>query len=145
MGPFLFEGPRSGGKHHACDPREDPAGKWNQWRSAWVVQSVECPTLDFCSGHDPSVMGSSPSTGSALSVESAWDSLSPSLPLSLSPSSSLPLFFPLPLSLCPSSLLTHTLSKVKRREGRKEMGPVERTEAEDCTDTIVPPICFVIY
>ena len=38
---------------------------------AWVAQLFECPTLDFSSGHDPRVVGSSPVLGSALSVESA--------------------------------------------------------------------------
>ena len=41
----------------------------------WVAQWVERPTLDFDSGHDPRVMGSSPLLGSALSVDPAWDSL----------------------------------------------------------------------
>ena len=26
-------------------------------RGTWVAQSVECPTLDFGSGHDPRVLG----------------------------------------------------------------------------------------
>ena len=38
---------------------------------AWVVQSVKCPTLDFGSGHDLTVMGLSPMSSSALSVEPA--------------------------------------------------------------------------
>ena len=41
-----------------------------------MAQSVEHLTLDFSSGHDPRVMGLSPKTGSVLSVEPAWDSLS---------------------------------------------------------------------
>ena len=41
--------------------------KWG----AWVAQSVEHPTLDFGSGHDPRVMRSSPTLGSVLSVKSA--------------------------------------------------------------------------
>ena len=55
-----------------------------------MAQLVEHLTLDFGSGHDPRVMGSSPMSGSMLSVEPAWDSLSPihsfilSLSLSLS-------------------------------------------------------------
>ena len=36
---------------------------------AWLAQSVERLTLDFSSGHDPRVMGSSPKSRSALSVE----------------------------------------------------------------------------
>ena len=53
-----------------------------EFRSAWGAQSVEHPTLDFSSGHDARVVGSSPVPGSALSVEPAWDSLSLSLSLS---------------------------------------------------------------
>ena len=33
-----------------------------------VAQSGERPTLDFCSGHDPRVVGSSPVSGSTLSA-----------------------------------------------------------------------------
>ena len=33
--------------------------------SAWVAQSVECQSLDFGSGHDLRVVGSSPALGSA--------------------------------------------------------------------------------
>ena len=44
---------------------------------AWVAQSVERLTLDFSSGHDLRVMGSSPALGSVLSMEPAWNSLSP--------------------------------------------------------------------
>ena len=44
-----------------------------------VAQLVEQPTLDFTSGHDLTVMRSSPTSGSVLSVEPACDSLSPSL------------------------------------------------------------------
>ena len=45
-------------------------------RDAWVAQLVECLAIDFGSGHDPRVVGSSPVLGSALNVEPAWDSLS---------------------------------------------------------------------
>ena len=41
---------------------------------------LECPALDFCLGHGPRVVGSSP----ALSTEFAWDSLALTLSLSLS-------------------------------------------------------------
>jgi len=34
-----------------------------------VAQSVEHLSLDFGSGHDPRVVGSSPTSGSALGVE----------------------------------------------------------------------------
>ena len=40
-------------------------------RGAWVAQSVKCWTLGFGSGHDLGVVGSSPTSGSMLSVESA--------------------------------------------------------------------------
>ena len=40
------------------------------WGS-WVAQSVERPTLDFSSGHDPRVVGLSPRSGSMLSIEPA--------------------------------------------------------------------------
>ena len=43
------------------------------------VQSVKWPTLGFGSGPDLTVVGSSPTSGSALSEEFAWDSLSLSL------------------------------------------------------------------
>ena len=59
-----------------------------------MAQSVERLTLDFSSGHDPRVLGSSPMSGSVLSVEPTWDSLSLFLSLSLSPPSLSP-----PLSL----------------------------------------------
>ena len=45
-------------------------------RGTWVAQSVEYPTLDFGSGHDLRVVGLSPTSVSALSMEIAWDSLS---------------------------------------------------------------------
>ena len=38
---------------------------------AWVAQSVEHLTLDFGSGHDPEVVGSSPASGPSLSMEPA--------------------------------------------------------------------------
>ena len=41
-----------------------------KYRDAWVAQSVEHPTLDFGSGLDPRVLGSSPTSGSVLSMES---------------------------------------------------------------------------
>ena len=47
-------------------------------RGAWVTELVKSLTLAFSSGHDPSVVGSSPTSGSLLSVEPAWDSFSPS-------------------------------------------------------------------
>ena len=48
---------------------------------AWVAQLVKCLTVDFGSGHDPRVVGWSPVLGSVLGVDPAWDSLSPSAPL----------------------------------------------------------------
>ena len=55
----------------------------------WVAQSVECLTLDFSSGHghDPRVVGSSPSSGSM----SLLRILLLSLPLLLSPAHALSL------------------------------------------------------
>ncbi|VFV38414.1 g-protein coupled receptor 26 [Lynx pardinus] len=50
--------------------------KLGQSRGTRVAQSVEHLTLDFGSGHNPGVVGSSPVSGSVLSVEPAWDSLS---------------------------------------------------------------------
>ena len=38
-------------------------------------------TLDFSSGHDPGVVGSSPTSGSTLGMEPALDTLSLPLPL----------------------------------------------------------------
>ena len=46
-----------------------------------MAQSDEHPILDFGLGRDLSVVRSSPKLGSALSVESAWHSLSLPLPL----------------------------------------------------------------
>ena len=56
-----------------------------------MAQSVKHSTLDLGSGHDLRVVGSSPMSGSVLSVESAWDSLSPSpsAPLTYTSSSAL--------------------------------------------------------
>ena len=44
------------------------------------VQSVNGLTLDFCPGHDLTVVRSSPMLASILSIESAYDILSLSLP-----------------------------------------------------------------
>ena len=57
-----------------------------------MTRSAECPTLRFSSSHYLVVLGLGPKSASVLSVESAWDSLSPSalLPVCL---------FSLPLSL----------------------------------------------
>ena len=46
----------------------------NSW-SALATQLVKWPTLDFNSGHDPKVLGSSPTSGSLPSRESASPSL----------------------------------------------------------------------
>ena len=52
--------------------------KW-LYRSTCVAQLVECPTLDFGSGHDPQGHGIEPCIQlCANSMEPAWDSLSPS-------------------------------------------------------------------
>ena len=65
-----------------------------------MAQSVEHLTLDFGSGHDPRVMGSSPASGSELSVKPALDFLS--------------------RSLCPSPPLACSLSERKEKEKGKE-------------------------
>ena len=54
-----------------------------QWfQGAWVAQSVRHPILDFSSGHDPMVCEIEPLIRVCIdSVEPAWDSLFPSLPL----------------------------------------------------------------
>ena len=54
-----------------------PSLKWavikqtNKVSSTWVVQSIDCLTLHFSSGHDLRIIGSSPVSGSALMGESA--------------------------------------------------------------------------
>ena len=48
-------------------------------QGAWVAQSIKYPTLDFGSGHDPTVPEIEPHVGLCVnSVEPAWDLLSPS-------------------------------------------------------------------
>ena len=47
-----------------------------------MTHLVEHLTLDFGSGHDPRVMDQVTTSGSVLTVEPAWDSLSLSLCLS---------------------------------------------------------------
>ena len=48
-------------------------------QGAWVAQLVEHLTLDISFSHDLAVVRSNPLSSSALSVEPAWDSLSPIL------------------------------------------------------------------
>ena len=51
-----------------------------------MAQKVECPTPDFGSGHDLTVLGFEPHVGlHSDDAEPAWHSLSPSLPLGPSP------------------------------------------------------------
>ena len=45
-----------------------------------MAQSIKCPTLDLGSGHDLRAVRLSLVSGSALGMEPAWDSLSPSAP-----------------------------------------------------------------
>ena len=54
-----------------------------------MAQSVDHATLDFNSGHDPRVVGSSPTSGLMLGMEFAQDSLSTPSPLVLTCSLSL--------------------------------------------------------
>ena len=59
--------------------------KCSDSRGAWVAQLVKHPTLDFSSRYDLMVHGIEPCVRfRADSKEAAWDSLSPSLSLSLS-------------------------------------------------------------
>ena len=73
------------GSQHAQLSTPNPPGTQNLIITSevpGVAQSVEHLTLDFCSGHDPRVVGSSPMSGSVLNVELARDpSLLPSAPL----------------------------------------------------------------
>ena len=48
-----------------------PTVKFQPLRGDWVAQSVEHPTLDFSSGYDARVVGSSPGLGSSLTREPA--------------------------------------------------------------------------
>ena len=59
------------------------------FRGTWVAQSAERPTLDFGSGHDPTVRGTSTTSGSALTVGTLPEILS-LLSLTLHHSLSLP-------------------------------------------------------
>ena len=49
-----------------------------------MAQLVECPTLDFGSGHDPRVVGQGPTLASIFSSESTWDFSLPAPPPALS-------------------------------------------------------------
>ena len=60
-------------------------------RGTWVAQSVKHPTLDFCSGHDLTLVRLSPSSGPALTE---WSLLQFSPSLSAHP----------PLMLCLSKV-----------------------------------------
>ena len=53
-------------------------------KGTWGAQLVKHPTLDFSSGHDLAVMGSSPAPGSVLTARSLLGIVS--LPLFLCPS-----------------------------------------------------------
>ena len=66
----------------------------NECTGAWVAQSAEHLTLDFCSGHDPRIVGLSPVSGSRLGVERVQDFRS--------------------LFLCPSLPFVFSLSKNKK-------------------------------
>ena len=48
-------------------------------RGSWVARLVKHLTLDFGSGHDVTLVGLGPTSGSVLSVKPASDPLSPSL------------------------------------------------------------------
>ena len=73
---------------------------------AWVLQSIEHPTLGFGSGHELTVRGIEPHMGlHAVSTGPVWDSLCPSLGLSVS----------LSLSLCLSLKINKCTLKKKKR------------------------------
>ena len=62
-------------------------------RGTWVAQVVKRPTLDFHPGHDLTVGGFQPHVGLCVdSVESACDSLSPSVSASPQPALSLGIY-----------------------------------------------------
>ena len=73
-----------------------------------MAKSVNHPTLGFGSGRDLRVMKSSPGSGSTLSMESTWVSLSLSIALSVS-------LFPSLLALLHSLILKK--SKKKKTQG----------------------------
>ena len=80
-------------------------------RGTWVAQSVERPTLDFGSGHDLTVIRSSPASGSVLTAWSLLGILSLPLPCSHLLSCSLSLSLSLSLS---------KQNKTKTKEEEKE-------------------------
>ena len=79
--------------------------------SAWVAQLVKHPIPDFSSGHDFTIVRSSPT--SRDSAEPAWDSLSPSLYLSPAHALSLSLSVSLSLSLSLSLKRKHLFKKIE--------------------------------
>ena len=84
----------------------------NYWRGTWVAQSVKHPTLDFDSGHDPTVGEFEPHIRlHADSMEPAWDPLSP-------PS----------LCLCPADALSLSLS-LSQNKLKKIKETIEVTQA----------------
>ena len=76
-----------------------------------MAQLVKCPTPNFSSGHDLTVVRSSPALGSTLSMEAAYDSLS--LSSSLTPAHPSP-----PLA---RSLLLSKINKIKRTQLQKDV------------------------
>ena len=62
-------------------PRLEISFQIIRWRGAWVAQSVKCPSLGFSSGHDLTVLSSSPMSGSVLTGRSLLGILSLSLSL----------------------------------------------------------------
>ena len=80
--------------------------KYGNFLGYIVASSVECPTLDFCSGHDSSVMGLRPH----LALRWAWACLRFSLWVSLS--------FPQPLS--PACALSLSQNKKEKKRNLSE-------------------------
>ena len=72
--------PQKQNTSHRCSFRFSSKPRYkSKKRGACVAQSIEHPTLDFSSGHDLWVLGSSPTSGFMHSRESAGDSLSLSI------------------------------------------------------------------
>ena len=64
---FIVKGPNSVSSRPMLHSALGMEPSWG----VWVVQLVKCPTLGFGSGSNLRVMRSSPTSGSALSAESA--------------------------------------------------------------------------
>jgi len=82
----------------------------NSIRGCWVAQSFKGLILGSGLGRDPRVLGWSPNSGFALSVESTWDSL------------------PLPLT---PTMLSHSLSQINKSLKKKKSIRLPNINTED--------------